>query len=160
MRGSPVTGFLVALYLPKSIARPRTSAHLGVPRQREAHVIRQAALLASFLLVMACTGVEVVPVRPSPLPAKAPDQVEVLLSEPEDREYEEIGLIHVDRKAFNDGLRDQEKLVREAAARLGADAVILTVVQQTQGTGVLVTTNPVLIAKAIVWKKQPGPNRL
>ncbi|HEX6939977.1 MAG TPA: hypothetical protein VF158_11235 [Longimicrobiales bacterium] len=121
-------------------------------------MLRQVTSLASVILVMACTSVEVVPLRPTPLPAKAPDQVEVLLSEPEDREYEEVGLIHVDRKAFNSSLRDQEELVREAAARLGADAVILTVVQQTSGVKGVVTTNPVLTAKAIVWKQQPDPN--
>ena len=94
-----------------------------MPRAR-----RLLPLLA--LLVLGACGPKVLHVDDHDRPARAPEQVQLLLDAP-DRPYRTIALI---RSREEDLFRNMEALKREvraAAARVGADAVILSLSSQS-----------------------------
>lgn len=91
------------------------------------------------LIVLTACGPKVLHVDDQPRATRAPDQVQLFIDAP-DRPYRTIGLIRSEGvNLFND-VEDRKRQVRAAAARLGADAVILGFQSHT-ASGSVVTTD-------------------
>ena len=100
-------------------------------------VIRAVPFLA--LAVLTACGPRVLHVDDGPRPPRAPEQVQLFLDVP-DRPYRTIGLIRSNEVGLFTDMEDRKRQVQAAAARIGADAVILGLMSDT-GSETVVTTN-------------------
>lgn len=98
---------------------------------------RSLPLLA--LMVLVACGPKVLHVDDRPRSTRAPDQVQLFIDAP-DRPYRTIGLIRSEGVSLFNDVEARKRQVRAAAARLGADAVILGFQSHT-ASGSVVTTD-------------------
>lgn len=88
---------------------------------------RIRSLLPCVLLLAGCSHPAVLRVD-DPAPARSPDSVEILLDAP-DRPYRTVALIQSTRRNLFRDVEELKAQVREKAAEVGADAVILSLSQ-------------------------------
>jgi hypothetical protein len=124
------------------------------------------AALLTLLLVAGCAGAEVLQVDDlAPRSERAPESVRLLLDLPEEG-YRTIAVIQSRPRNLFRGVESLKAEVRAAAARLGADAVVLSLASSGDpgGTGttadgsvVFVSGSPELrvVGRAIVFDRDP-----
>ena len=100
--------------------------------------VRRLLPLAVLIVLGAC-GPKVLHVDDQERPARAPEQVQLLLDAP-DRPYRTIALIRSREEDLFRSMEDLKRQVRAAAARVGADAVILSLSSQS-GVETITTTD-------------------
>lgn len=99
--------------------------------------VRRLLPLAALVLI-AC-GPRVLHVDDQNRPARDPGQVQLLLDAP-DRPYRTIALIRSRQEDLFRDMEDLKREVRDAAAKVGADAVILSLSSES-GTETITTTD-------------------
>ena len=101
-------------------------------------VLRRVLPIGAVAVLVAC-GPKVLHVDDQSRPTRSPEQVQLFLDAP-DRPYRTIALIRSDEANLFRSMDALKRQVQEAAARLGADAVILSLVSGT-GTETITTTD-------------------
>jgi len=108
----------------------------------------RSAVLA--LLLAGCSPVsDVVRLDPTPRAQRLPADVQVLASDPR-QPYREIALVEVSGGVLP-SLSTLTRALREEAARLGGDAVVIMGRSEGRSKG------PGLLARVIVFEPSPGP---
>lgn len=142
-------------------------------------MLRAAGITLPILLVAvgcATTGASLTPYRQLP-PKGSADEVQVFTDGRPERPYQEIGLIEVKRTGITGGYGLLIERARLEAARMGADAIIVTRTPQKGETTVstpvgrrrdgrrnyVATTTehetPAITVSAIVWSSGEGEDR-
>jgi len=94
-------------------------------------------VLVALFGTVACAGADVLTVE-QPRPARSAEAVELLLEAP-DRAFQTVAVIRSSNRNLFRSLESLKREVQEAAARVGADAVILSLASQEGADGVGMT---------------------
>jgi hypothetical protein len=150
----------------------RTAAHSLTSTKESTTMVRPLASVALLAMVLggcARTIASSTPYKQLPPKASAED-VEVYTDARPDRAYEELGLIEVKKFGFGDGYGQLVMRAKQEAARMGADAIIVSrrpheitntsggITNRKYGRGQDVqiststTEEPRISVTAIVWK--------
>jgi len=131
------------------------------------------AMLVALIVLTACATTQTTPYSTRPAKASAAD-VEVFTDAPPSKEYEEIGVIEVSQRGLPTGYGDLVVRARNEAAKMGADAIIVTRIpkksKELMETGsrgkngsksvtVVEKEEPRITVKAIAWKRAPSAER-